>query len=207
MNRNERFAPGDRVRHAGRPEWGEGQVLEAEAIRHADRNAQRLTIRFDGHGRVHLNTAFADLVPADQATGDASKMQPGIEPLTGQPRSVDLSQLPDDLTDPLSSAVRRFRLTLNWYRFEMTARGMIEWAVARSGLADPLAGFERRELEQAFVGFYRRLDVHLRQLAGLAAREQADDARRVVSELRPTVRQAITRVLKGQPTVPHDWRG
>jgi hypothetical protein len=206
MNPNQRFAPGDRVRHAGRPEWGEGQVLEAEATGQADRPAQRLIVRFSGQGRVRLNTAFAELIPADQATQDAATMPPTIEPLTGKPRPVDLSQLPDELTDPLSSAVRRFRLSLNWYRFEMTARGMIEWAVARSGLSDPLGGFERRELESAFAGFYRRLDAHLRQVAGQAAREQADEARRIVGELRPGVREAITRVLKGQSTVPRDWR-
>ena len=58
--------PGDRVRHAGRPEWGVGAVQSTEASAHEGKPCQRVTVRFEREGLKTLSTAFADLRSADQ---------------------------------------------------------------------------------------------------------------------------------------------
>jgi hypothetical protein len=55
---------GDRLMHAGRPEWGIGEVRAAEAQTQNGVRCQRLTIRFERAGVKTLSTAFADLRPA-----------------------------------------------------------------------------------------------------------------------------------------------
>src|SRR5689334_4605995 len=52
---------GDRLVHAGRPEWGIGEVRAAEATTQDGVRCQRLTIRFDRAGVKTISTAFADL--------------------------------------------------------------------------------------------------------------------------------------------------
>ena len=59
---------GDRVIHAGRPEWGIGEVRSAEVVHQDGQRAQRLTIRFDRAGVKVISTAFAEL-RADTARG------------------------------------------------------------------------------------------------------------------------------------------
>lgn len=61
------FAKGESVFHAGKPEWGPGDVISAEGHAHEGKPCQRLTIRFARAGLKTISTAFADLRPASEA--------------------------------------------------------------------------------------------------------------------------------------------
>ena len=67
MNSTKQWAFGDKVIHAGKPEWGSGVVTAVQAATHDGRACQSLTIRFDRAGVKTISTAFAKLVPASEA--------------------------------------------------------------------------------------------------------------------------------------------
>lgn len=166
------FQCGDVVIHAARPEWGQGTIQDAAKVAHGSQAAQRLTIEFANKGRVVLNTAVARLNPikrpstmksiatTEQTTGGwlGSLQQTSSEP------SHELWELPEPLTDPFASSASRLAATLNSFRFSTEPRSLIDWAVAQTGLADPLTKYTRQELEQAFSGFARSRHQHLQNL-------------------------------------------
>jgi hypothetical protein len=153
------------VVHAGRPEWGTGEVRTAEAVVQDGQKCQRLTIRFDRAGVKTISTAFADLrtreevpeVPAESAAPDP--LGPPSENLEGK-----LIALPEDATDPFRSRKARLETTLALYRFNSNGASLLDWAASQTGLKDPLSRFSRHELERSFSRFRMELDGHLRKL-------------------------------------------
>lgn len=212
---------GDKVRHRSRPEWGVGTVASAQNATHAGEPTQRLVINFANHGRVTLNTAIAPIAPADSVIAPAGSTKTssagggstsgGGSPSGGggggggwlnqlEGKSVDaeaLSDLPEDVADPFASLARRVRLTGELYRFKREPRSVMEWAVAQSGLTDPLSQFSRNDLEQQFIAFEQARDAHLRSLLAAAkkAGDQAalDEARQ---HPRPEARTAAERLMR-----------
>jgi hypothetical protein len=84
-------------------------------------------------------------------------------------RSVKGSQnalwdLPEAMTDPFATLESQLYATLDAYRFSTQPRQLIDWAVMQTGLNDPLSRYSRSELEQAFPGFARNRDEHLKKL-------------------------------------------
>lgn len=73
----------------------------------------------------------------------------------------ELWELPKTMTDPFASLGQRLDATLDSYRFSTEPRSLIDWAVAQTGLNDPLSKYTRHELEQAFPRFARDRDQHL----------------------------------------------
>lgn len=67
MNSTKLWSFGDKVIHAGKPEWGPGIVTAVQGATHDGRACQSLTIRFDRAGVKTISTAFAKLVPASEA--------------------------------------------------------------------------------------------------------------------------------------------
>jgi hypothetical protein len=57
---------GDKVVHAGKPEWGIGQVTGASGTMHEGKPCQRVVVRFERAGVKTLSTAFAELRPASE---------------------------------------------------------------------------------------------------------------------------------------------
>ena len=55
---------GDKVVHAGKPEWGIGLVTGASEAVHEGTPCQRVVVRFERAGVKTLSTAFAELKPA-----------------------------------------------------------------------------------------------------------------------------------------------
>ena len=53
-----RLVPGMRVRHAGEPGWGIGQVQSAVG--------ERVTVNFEHAGKHLINTAAVTLIPLDE---------------------------------------------------------------------------------------------------------------------------------------------
>lgn len=167
---------GDRVIHATKPEWGTGEVLQAEGFTHEGKACQRLTLRFDRAGLKTLSTAFAELKPATTAapafafatTSDTSGSEgsnaldlPMVSP---SEIKAMMTKLPDSATDPFTSLRSRFLATLSQYKFADTPGALLDWAAIQTGLKDPLTRFNRHELEQYFVQFRMAVDEHLKKL-------------------------------------------
>src|SRR5690606_10247777 len=96
-----------------------------------------------------INTAVAPLAPKgnqDQTMSrtftPTSNSEAGwltkLEKATGN-RSDELWSLPEAMTDPFANLARRLDATLDSYRFNTTARSLIDWAVVQTGLDDPLS--------------------------------------------------------------------
>jgi len=203
-----RYNVGDKVRHRRRPEWGEGTVASAQNATHGGRPAQRLVINFANHGRVTLNAAVAPIAPAGSsstatATSTSTSTSGGggggwLNQLEGKTVDADaLAVLPEDVSDPFASLARRLRLIGELYRFRREPRSVMEWAVAQSGLTDPLSRFSRNDLEQQFIAFEQARDGHLRSL--LAAAQKAGDAAaldQARQHPRPEARAAVDRLMR-----------
>ena len=172
------FGFGDRVVHAGKPEWGVGVVSSAQNLSQDGKACQRLTIRFERAGLKTLSTAVANIRPADQA--DAPARQVASEASAGSPEAggnswLDdleagnpaevMARLPEACTDPFQSIGNRVRATLGLFRFSASGGSLLDWAAAQTGMKDPLSRFSRHELEEFFARFKTNRDAHLRQLA------------------------------------------
>ncbi len=192
---------GDRVIHAGRPEWGAGEVRSAEAITQDGRRCQRVTIRFDRAGVKVLSTAFADLraataaasIPAPEEGGDAELPQADRTEL-----ARTLGELPEAATDPFRTRRARLETTLGLYRFSGTGSFLLDWAASQSGLKDPLSTFSRHELEQSFERFRINLDAHVRKLAYELKKEDPAGLASLAAAASPAAKQALKRADVGR---------
>ncbi len=205
MGETRQFRPGDEVLHPKRPEWGDGVVDEATTIQHQGRPAQRLVIRFAHRPRVTINTAIAPLIAkghkrtmSHEKVLESGRRERGgwLGALEQESGNNELWALGDDLTDPFSSLRRRLEATLATYRFSTEARSLTAWAVAQTGLEDPLSKYSRQELEQAFPRYARDRDNHLTELVRALRREGGDAA---LAEVRkgiqlPAAQRALARV-------------
>lgn len=151
-------------------------------ITHEGRSAQRVTVRFRGHGRVTINTGVVSLVGKEaiqeMSSVTASRSRDKTDflgrPITDRDPQ-ELWRLPDATTDPFASLSRRLLATVDTFRFgqdpRKNPRGLMEWAVGQTGLEDPLTRFTRHELEEGFGYFTRARDQHLRKLVAELKRE------------------------------------
>lgn len=173
------FSKGDVVVHTRRPEWGDGKVDEVVNIQHEGKAAQRLIVKFANQGRVTLNSAIAPLVSKDAAvamiTTNHRTFSPAAAAATPPAAGKDwlsafekteheLHRLPDSLSDPFQGTIARIESTLETYRYSTEARSLIEWAIAQTGLNDPMTKYTRHELEQGFERYARDRDLHLKDL-------------------------------------------
>ncbi|MFU8828748.1 MAG: DUF3553 domain-containing protein [Phycisphaerales bacterium] len=173
------FSFGDRVVHAGKPEWGTGVVSSAQNLMHEGKACQRLSIRFERAGLKTISTAVAPIRPADQADAPAkaiagpTSFDEGGSWLadleTGNPAEI-MARLPDAATDPFQSLGNRIKATLSLFRFSRSGGSLLDWAAAQTGMKDPLSRFSRHELEQFFDRFETNRNSHLKQLASEAVK-------------------------------------
>jgi hypothetical protein len=103
-----------------------------------------------------------------------------------------MSALPDAATDPFIPLRRRLQNTFALYRFDAGSK-LIEWAVAQSGLNDPMSRFSRHDLESFFQRWKFALDAHLGKLLQEARRETGalEDASRGAP---PSAMAAVRRI-------------
>ncbi len=175
---SERFEFGQEVRHPKCPEWGVGSVVKAEVVTVNGRNAQRLSVRFPGAGVKTLNTAYAKLEhvisegPAESECVDESQVDvwdkisesQWLAPVAQKKIEEAMIVLPEQARDPFARLEQRLAFTLGLYRFDRTGRGLIDWAVAQTGMKDPLTRFNRHQLEQYFDRWAFERDAHLGRL-------------------------------------------
>jgi hypothetical protein len=217
---NSRYEFGDRVRHIRRPEWGVGTVTRTEDATVGGTPVQRLSISFPNGGLKKLMASHAELERvgatngAEAAVGVAEgngelRADAGIEPwermrqsgwLTAlADRKIDevMVMLPEEVRDPFASIQKRVASTLSLYRFDRSGRGIIDWAVAQTGLSDPLSRFSRPELEQHFDRWARERDLHLARLLE-TARYETGDVRQLLQSAPPAAREAVRRISSGR---------
>lgn len=192
-----KFSVKDRVVHATRPEWGVGEVTGAESVMQNGKASQRLTVRFERAGLKTLSTAHAELKPADSHPlgGAGSGWLGSLE--QRDPRDL-MARLPDAATDPFHPLESRLRATLDLYRFTGAGASLFDWAAAQTGMSDPLARFNRQELEQFFRSFEIERDAHLKRIVGDARRVDPEMLARVVKEAPPAAQGALRRADAGR---------
>lgn len=206
-----KFEYGDRVSHATRPEWGIGLVVKTELLSTNGRQAQRLSVRFPNDGLKTISTAHAEL---KLVTDEVAVIDPdGQEsPLGGWDKMEDsewlgevaqrkvrevMVGLSETVRDPFRPVEDRLKACLDLFRFERTGRSLVDWAVAQSGLDDPLSRFTRHELEVLFDQWASNRQQHLQQLFS-----QAHGDKQLVSRLLaaapPAARQSVRRLTTGR---------
>ena len=202
-----KFEFGDRVRHARRPEWGIGSVVKAELVTVDGNRTQRVSVRFPNAGLKTLSTSRAELhLINEQASpngaGDDAELLAGWEKMDEANwltpvvrRKVDeaMVALSLEARDPFQTLPKRFSLFLDLYRFERTGRSLVDWAIAQSGISDPLSRFTRHELEALFDRWAAKRDKHLRRLLQ-EARSDPTMARTIVASAPPAAREAVRRL-------------
>ena len=207
-----RFEFGDRVRHAKRPEWGIGSVVKAETATSNGCGAQRISVRFPGVGVKVLNTAHASLqlvtepsLGADIAVDEGNPVQvwgrirdaEWLAPVAQRKIEEAMISLPSEVRDPFNGIGHRLAVTAGLYRFERSGAGLIAWAVAQTGLDDPLSRFSRHELEQYFDRWAQEREAHLHRLLQEAGADSSA-VRQVLSKGPAGAREAARRIT----TVP-----
>ncbi len=193
---------GDRVRHAGRPEWGLGKVQSAEAAVLDGKHCQRVVVAFERVGTRTLSTAFADLRSAEDAVPVSNDRPDASDPLAMRmdqlPAEQRLVAVPEDAIDPFTSARARLTATLALYRFTDLGGSLLDWAAMQTGMKDPLARFNRHELEQHFKRFQINLDAHLKKLVRDLKRQEPGLVQELTLTASPAARQALRRTDMGR---------
>lgn len=200
------FTAGDVVRHQRRPEWGFGTVQRVEMLRRGSVNDQRLWIRFPNAGLKTLLASAAELETVRSAdgtlvVGDDTLVARELKGETGWLAEISkrkpedaMTSLPADITNPFLPPSRRLELLLGLFRFDPSTR-LIDWAVAQSGLGDPLSRFSRHELEQFFGLWAFERDAALqRLLTDPELRSQPDVVQRLVAKALPAAQTAVRRM-------------
>ena len=179
---------GDQVRHLDRPEWGVGSVSKVEGASAGGQPAQRITIRFANAGFKVLNSSGArlgriEVKPDTRAPGSSRERFDEIDrmsedellaPIASRKLAELMLAIPESCRDPFRSLEDRIRSTVELYRFDNGGKGLIDWAVMQTGLDDPLAKFNRHELEEHFKRWSHEREQFLRKLMG-EAREASID--------------------------------
>ncbi len=208
---NRKFEFGDRVLHAGRPEWGIGSVVRAELLTTNGQQAQRLAVRFPNGGLKTISTAHAELKlvtedvvldshdgePSPLADWDKMKDSEWLGEVAQRKVRETMIGLSERVRDPFRGVEERLRACLDLFRFERTGGSLVDWAVAQSGLDDPLSRFTRHELEVLFDQWASNRQQHLQQLLS-----QAHGDQQLVSRLSaaapPAAQESVRRLTAGR---------
>jgi hypothetical protein len=207
MMSSRKFEFGDRVRHARKPEWGIGSIVKAEEMTLNDRRAQRVSVRFPNAGLKTISTAHAELQLVNANNGPETDGA-DTHPLGGWDKMKEsdwlgevaqrkvleaMTSIAPEALDPFMSPEKRLEACLDLYRFERTGRSVIDWAVAQSGLADPLSRFTRHELEVLFDQWAAQRD---EQMGRLLQEVKVDPGvvAKLVDSAPPRARDAVRRL-------------
>lgn len=202
-----RWSKGDRVVHATRPEWGSGDVLQADGVTHEGRPCQRLVVRFERAGMKTISTAFAELreaaaspfhgvsASATLAPDPPSPHEESMEPIISPKEIADrMTRLPESVMDPFIAARKRCEAAMGLYKLGESPAGLLDWAAVQTGLKDPLTKFNRHELEQWFDRFKIALDNHLRKLLKDARKQEPTLFADLLASASPAGKQALRRI-------------
>ncbi|QQS08778.1 MAG: DUF3553 domain-containing protein [Phycisphaerales bacterium] len=194
-----KWSKGDRVVHSGRPEWGSGQVMQADPASHEGKACQRLVVRFDRAGLKTLTTAFAPLIPASEAPSlpaampseDEGEANPFAEAVTAGETEAAMLRLPEAATDPFLPLIARAKASIGLYRFGETPGGLLDWAATQTGLKDPMTRFNRHELEEWYRRFRTNLDGHVKKLVRELRKSDPGALSALMAEASPSGKVAL----------------
>ena len=207
MNSMTSIVFGDRVVHETFREWGSGSVIKVENAVVGGEPAPRVTVRFKNVG---LKTFIGDPLPLEIMTddltmpGDSNHVRPAIAEVedlekSGMTQAVEqklldiMLAIPIACRDPFNSIELRLRRTLDLYKFDMSGRGLLEWAIFQTGMDDPLTRFNRTELEVYFKQFARDRDQHLSKLL-IEIRGDSSMLEQLVADAPAGARRAVAKM-------------
>ncbi|MEC8064470.1 MAG: DUF3553 domain-containing protein [Planctomycetota bacterium] len=168
------YAFGDQIRNTARPEWGVGTIVRLET-------GGKLAVRFEFAGLKHMDPKVAPLASASADDRPASESweppaaaffrseEVALSAGARQKLLIDvMTRLPEDVTDPFHPVEGRIRACASLYRFGNDSTGLMAWAVAQTGLQDPMDQLPRHELESLFGRWREVRDRTLRELKSLS---------------------------------------
>lgn len=197
----------DKVQHAERPEWGVGTIQKCETITREGQRDQRIWIKFPSVGVKTVLASAAKLQCVEQscpedaddesfATLEVSHDTGWLGEISKKKPEDAITSLPEQATDPFTPIKQRLEFSIKLYRFDSSGGSLIDWAVAQTGLEDPLSRFNRHQLEEYFSRWSFELDKHLQKLMQ-ESRMSAADITKLVSRTPPRAVQAM-RKINGQ---------
>ena len=186
---------GDRVTHELHPEWGSGAVIKVENTVVGGKPAPRVTVRFTNAGlKVFAGNSVPLILMANfhEVPGDSNRTRPAIAEVedlerAGLTQAIEkkileiMLAIPMACRDKFNTQEYRLRRTLDLYKYDMSGRGLMEWAMVQTGMDDPLSRFNRVELEEYFKRWSRDRDAHLSTLLS-EMREDPVTAKRLMQE-------------------------
>lgn len=220
-----KWSKGERVIHATKPEWGHGEVLEAQSAQQDGKPCQRLVVKFTRAGTKTVSTAFADLRTAEEspflaaaareAAEEASRAVTGATNGKAREESGEdmldtaldaalrnpvemMTRLPDSVTDPFLSLRKRAQAAVSLYKFGESPAGLLDWAAVQTGLKDPMSKFNRHQLEDFFVRFKIVLDAHLKKLLKDVRKQEPAFINELLASASPAGQQAMRRADMGR---------
>ena len=119
-----------------------------------------------------------------------------LAPLARRKIQEAMTSLPLEVRDPFNSLRRRLALTLDLYRFERSSRALMDWAVAQTGLDDPLSRFSRHELEELFERWATERDAHFGRLVQESRRDvtMSQELDKLLASAAPGAQRAVRRI-------------
>ncbi|OUU96258.1 MAG: hypothetical protein CBC35_01620 [Planctomycetes bacterium TMED75] len=177
------FRQDDEIRLQARPEWGIGTVQKVEFVTREGAKDQRVWIRFPnvgmktilaGAAQVEVVTRANDEEDVEHtfAAQELAHESGWLGEITKRKPEDAMTNLPPEVLDPFSSLRGRLKKTLELFRFTSDGASLIDWAVAQTGLDDPMSRFNRHELEEFFKHWARGRDEQLRSLMSEARRNR-----------------------------------
>jgi hypothetical protein len=198
------YEVGDRLRHRKRPEWGVGTITRIEPVRLGDRADQRLWIRFSNAGSKAVLASIGELdrIAADgdghTLTEREARHEGGWLGEIARRRPEDaMTELPPEASDRFLPLRKRLDFTLGLYRFEPVGGKLLDWAIAQTGLEDPLARFSRHELEQFFQRWAFHRDQHLGRLVQ-ESRAEPGVLQAATAQAPPAAQRALRKIHAGR---------
>lgn len=172
------YTVGEKIRHRQRPEWGIGTISKVEVLTRQGQRDHRIWIRFPNAGTKTVLGSVADLEPVGAnaavlavaeggetfAAREAAHESGWLGEIAKRRPEDAMTSIPSRANDPFLSLAKRLEFVASLYRFEPVGGKLIDWAVAQSGLDDPLARFNRHELEAFFQRWAYDRDAALARL-------------------------------------------
>lgn len=198
---------GDKVTHPKFPEWGSGAVIKVENAPVNGDVTVRVTVRFTHAG---LKKFVGDSIPlvvmmdGHSMPGDRVGKRPAIAAVEDLERSgmnqavvqkleEIMFAIPHACMDPFNTLEHRMRRTLQLYKYDLSGKGLMEWAMAQTGMDDPLTRFNRTELEDYFKQYSFLLKQHLSKLL-YELKGDKDTLKQLLSEAPESARRAVSKL-------------
>ncbi len=150
--------------------------------------------RVDSIGGAIKSPAPVDAGKDNGGRGPADHGKGWLAALERRDPEAVMLDIPECAKDPFRSVWERLQDSLDLYRFTTNSRSVLDWAIAQSGLEDPLTRFNRQEIEIFFNRWMRIRDQHLFITMQEAERVDADRAAGMLSQANQFAQQAMRRL-------------